>query len=413
MIATSAIFCQLPLEKNISSCLAQIQEATLVLLEAASELALIQKSIGKIEFNRELKRYEQNPKDIKEYLELVQAYSECDSEEISALGILTLKKLTRPSLTPVRKALENLNDITPSRVEELTETLVKRERKPKQPRDTIWGEGGIFFNTGDIYDHPEAGVTLERMAKEEGKTPQTITAQSIELRQEVVKVLESQDSCCEITLHTSAVEETDSSVKLTLKPILPTVNFQGQEFILLDATKPCVIELDRPMSPPSPIQPPYDRLKSVERQRTLEKITQYQAYLSMEQSPLRTPLSELSLVELKAAEVFLLAAMGQADSKQITEAIAKINPDRKEKVWYALSKDQRARARKAFPPHHILLTQAVKNNLIHEWLEDKSGRAIQLRIHNTVPSMFDELVSLENLESFLKTLSPRDKSAFK
>ncbi|MUH00068.1 hypothetical protein F7734_50475 [Scytonema sp. UIC 10036] len=93
MIATSAIFCQLPLEENISFWLAQIQEATLVLLEASSKLAIIQKSIGKIEFNRELKRYEQNPKDIKEYLEIAQMYSECDHQEISALGILTLKKL--------------------------------------------------------------------------------------------------------------------------------------------------------------------------------------------------------------------------------------------------------------------------------------------------------------------------------
>ncbi|KYC41389.1 hypothetical protein WA1_22070 [Scytonema hofmannii PCC 7110] len=78
MVATSEVFCQIPLQKNISSCLSQIQEATLVLLEASSELALIQKNTGQIEFIRELKRCQQNPKDIKEYLELVQIYSECD-----------------------------------------------------------------------------------------------------------------------------------------------------------------------------------------------------------------------------------------------------------------------------------------------------------------------------------------------
>ncbi|MUH00064.1 hypothetical protein F7734_50450 [Scytonema sp. UIC 10036] len=409
MIATSALFCQLPLEENISSWLAQIQEATLELLEAASELVAIQKSIGKIEFNRELKRYEQNPKDIKEYLELVQAYSDCDPQEISALGILALKKLTRPSLDPVRQALENLTDITPAKIEDLTKTLIKRERKPQQLRDTIWGEGGMFFNTGDIYDHPTAGVALERMAREEGKTPQTITAQSIELRQEVVKVLEIQSSVTEISLPTSVVEEDSSSLSVAINPTLPKVQFQGKEFILLDPSKKLVLELDQPVL--TPIQPPFASQESVERQITLEKITQHQADLSMAQSPLRTPLSELSLDELKATEVLLQAAMGQADWKQITEAIAKINPDRKETVWYALSKDQRTLARKAFPLHHILLTQAVKNNLIYEWLEDKSGRAIHLRIHNTVPSMFDELVSIENLETFLKTLSPRETAS--
>ncbi|MUG95337.1 hypothetical protein F7734_24410 [Scytonema sp. UIC 10036] len=85
MIATSAVFSQISLQKNISSCLSQLQEATLTLLEASSQLALIQNSIGKLEFSRELKKYQQNPKDVKEYLDLVHKYSECDPEEISAL----------------------------------------------------------------------------------------------------------------------------------------------------------------------------------------------------------------------------------------------------------------------------------------------------------------------------------------
>lgn len=120
----------------------------------------------------------------------------------------------------------------------------------------------------------------------------------------------------------------------------------------------------------------------------------------MEQSPPLTPLSELSSIELKAVEVLLEASMGHADWNQIKDAIAKINPDRKDKVWFALSLDQRDRARKVFPTHYILLIQAVKKSLIYEWLEDKSGGAIHLRICNTVPGMFDELVSIENLESF-------------
>ncbi|MUG99261.1 hypothetical protein F7734_46015 [Scytonema sp. UIC 10036] len=391
--------------------LVKIQEATQALLEASSDLSLIQQSIGKFEFNRELKRFQQNPKDVKEYVELAQSYSECDPEEISALGILSLKKLTRPSLTPVREALENLTDITPTKIENLIKTLCKRERKPTQLRDTIWGEGGIFFNTGDIYDHPEAGIALERMAKSEGKTPQTIAAQSIELRQEIVKVIETQSLVTEISLQASVVEENDSSLSVTLNTSFPKVNFQGQEFLLLDATKKWILELDRPMSEASLRQPPYASDESVERQRTLQKIAQYQADLFLEQNPPTTPLSELSSVELTAVEVLLEAATGQVDWNKIKTAIANINPDRKEKVWFALSKDQRARALKAFPPHYILLTQAVKKNLIYEFQEDKSGRAIQLRIRNTVPSMFDELVSIDNLESFLKTLSSKERSA--
>ncbi|MUG95748.1 hypothetical protein F7734_26690 [Scytonema sp. UIC 10036] len=164
---------------------------------------------------------------------------------------------------------------------------------------------------------------------------------------------------------------------------------------------------------PVPMEPPVVSVESVERQTTLQKITQYQAEFSMENSPLRTPLSELSLLELKAVEVLLEAAIGQADWNQIKEAIALIEPHRKDKVWFALSKEQRAKAIKAFPPHYSLLKEAVNNNLIYEFLEDKSGRVIELRIRNTVPGMFDELVSVENLASFLKTLSPRDKSAFK
>ncbi|WP_407890298.1 hypothetical protein [Scytonema sp. NUACC26] len=320
MVATSVEFCQLPLQKNISSCLSQIQEATLALLEAASELSLIQKSIGKIEFTRELKQYQQNPKDIKEYLDLVQKYSECDLEEISALGILSLRKLAYPSNTPVREALESLPEVTPSQVDDLTKTLGKKQRKPKQLKDNIWGEGGIFFNTGDIYDHPEAGVALERMVASEGKTPQTITAQSIELRQEVVRVLETQASMTDIALQASVVEEDDSSLSITLDSTLPKINFQGREFILLDATKKCVLEINQPI--PISIQPSIASLESLERQRTLQNITQYQAYLSMEQSPLRTPLSELSSIELKAVEVLLEAAIGQADWNQIQDAIS-------------------------------------------------------------------------------------------
>ncbi|WP_407890296.1 hypothetical protein [Scytonema sp. NUACC26] len=91
-------------------------------------------------------------------------------------------------------------------------------------------------------------------------------------------------------------------------------------------------------------------------------------------------------------------------------ANAKIEPDRKGKVWFALSKEQRTKALLAFPPHHILLTQAVKKNLIYDFQEDKSGRAIHLRIRNTVPGMFDELISIENLESFLSTLSSTEKT---
>ncbi|MUG95008.1 hypothetical protein F7734_22645 [Scytonema sp. UIC 10036] len=409
MIATSALFCQLPQEKDISSWLAQIQEATLALLEAASKLTLIQNSIGKIEFNRELKRYEQNPKDIKEYLELVQAYSECDHQEISALGILTLKKLTRPSLTPVRDALENLIEITPTKIATLIKTLCQRQREPKQLRETIWGEGGTFFNTGDIYDHPSAGVALERMANNEGKTPQTIVAQSIELRQEVVNVLEAQSSVMEISLQATVVEEDSSSLSITLDPTLPKVQFHSTEFILLDPSKKLVLALAQPM--PSAIHSSPVSLENAERQRIIEKITQYQANLSLAENPPTTPLSELSSVELTAVEVLLQAAMGQADWNQIKPAIAEITAERKDKVWFALSQSQRALAVKAFPPHHILLTQAVKNNLIYEFQEDKSGRTIQLRIRNTVPSMFDELVSIENLEVFLNTLSSKDKSA--
>ncbi|MUH00065.1 hypothetical protein F7734_50455 [Scytonema sp. UIC 10036] len=103
--------------------------------------------------------------------------------------------------------------------------------------------------------------------------------------------------------------------------------------------------------------------------------------------------------------------MGQADWNQIKSAIALIQPDRKDKVWFALSQYQRALAIKAFPPHHILLTQAVKNNLIYQWLEDESGQVILLRIHNPVAGMFDRTLSVEDVAVVLNTLSPRDKSA--
>ncbi|GAA6615600.1 hypothetical protein [Scytonema sp. NUACC26] len=406
MIATSAVFCQIPLQKNLSSCLSQIQEATLALLEAASELALIQKSIGKIGFSRELKKYQQNPKDVKEYLALVHTYSECDLEEISSLGILTLKKLARPSYTPVREALENLIDITPIQIDDLTKTLCKRQRQSKEPRTTIWGEDGQFFNTGDIYDRPEAGVALERMAKEEGKTTQTITAQSIELRQEVIQVLQAQQQVTDITLKASPVEGDNLSLNVTLNSTLPKLKFQDREFILLDATKKYILELDKLAS--SPIQLPNVSIANVEQQRTLEKIRQYQAYLSAEKDIPKTSLDELSLTELKAVEVLLEGAIGQADCNKIRDAIAKISPDRKEKVWFALSYNQRTKALKLFPPHYRLLTQAVKNNLIYDFREDKSGKAVKLRINNTMPGMFDNLVSIENIESFLNTLSPRE-----
>ncbi|KYC41388.1 hypothetical protein WA1_22060 [Scytonema hofmannii PCC 7110] len=225
------------------------------------------------------------------------------------------------------------------------------------------------------------------------------------MSQEVVKVLETQSSITEISLKASVVEENSSSLSVTLDPTLPKIQWLGQEFILFEATKQLVLELPKPM--PIPIQPPYSSPESVERQRTLQKITQYQAYLSMEKSLLRTPLSELSSIELKAVEVLLEAAIGQANWNQIKEAIALVKPDRKDKVWFALSKEQRTKALLAFPPHYTLLKEAVKKNLIYDFQEDKSGKAIHLRIRNTVPGMFDELVSIENLESFFNTLSPR------
>jgi hypothetical protein len=406
MIATSVGICQLPLQKNLSSCLSQIQEATLALLEAASELDLIQKSIGKIEFSKELKKYQQNPKDVKEYLDLVHKYSEFDLEEISSLGILTLKKLARPSYTPAREALENLQDITPIQIDNLIKTLCKRQRKSEEPRTTIWGEDGQYFNTGDIYDRPEAGVALERMAREEGKTTQTITAQSLELRQEVIQVLQAQQQVTEIALTAYLVEGNDSSLNVTLNSTLPKLKFQDREFVLLDVTRKYIIELDKPIS--SPIQLPDISIVNVEQQRTLEKIRQYQTFLLAEKDIPKTPLEELSLTELQAVEALLAGAAGQADWNKIRDAIAQIEPGRKEKVWFALSFNQRTKALQLFPPHHRLLTQAVKNNLIYDFQEDKSGKAVKLRIHNTMPGMFDSLVSIENLESFLSTLSPRE-----
>ncbi|BAY85916.1 hypothetical protein NIES267_54220 [Calothrix parasitica NIES-267] len=200
-----------------ANCAQNLGKATEFILHNSFYIAKQKLELSRKAYKKLIKEWRWEKED-KKYLKVAKTFKKFSPSDLAEIEPSTLFLLSNQSkkYAPVIEQLLDMVSITQEKVRE----LIKKQRKPKPIRvekPSIWKmarDGRRYCQVPPIHDQA-AGVALQRMMDEEGKSAQQIIAEALELRQAMKEGrlninVESQNQATEdIEVTTSEVVERD------------------------------------------------------------------------------------------------------------------------------------------------------------------------------------------------------------